>query len=92
MLLIGGGELRAGDIASQFRDVTRPAISQHLRVLVDAGILLERRQGTRRFYRVRMEGLSSIAEFLNEFWDDRLQRLKQTAEAEQTKENNRDNK
>ncbi len=58
MLLIGGGELRAGEIASQFKDVTRPAISQHLRVLVDAGVLNERRQGTRRLYRVRVEGLS----------------------------------
>jgi DNA-binding transcriptional ArsR family regulator len=94
LLLIGAGELRAGEIASHYGDVTRPAISQHLRVLVDAGVLSERREGTRRFYRVRVEGLESIAEFLDRFWNERLRRLKQTAEAEQRrkqKENDRGN-
>jgi DNA-binding transcriptional ArsR family regulator len=88
---IGKDELMAGEVASHFEDVTRPAVSQHLRVLVAAGVLSERRQGTRRLYRVRVEGLESIAEFLARFWDDRLGRLKETAEAEQAKENERDN-
>jgi DNA-binding transcriptional ArsR family regulator len=81
--LIGRGELRAGEIASHFTDVTRPAISQHLRVLVDAHVLSERREGTRRLYRVRRDSIETILGFFEEFWDERLARLKATAEAEQ---------
>lgn len=80
--LVWSGELSAGQIASRF-SVTRPAISQHLRVLVNAGLLSERRQGTRRLYRGRPEGLAGLREFLEEFWDERLMRLKQAAEAEE---------
>ena len=55
-------ELPAGAIAAQFGDVSRPAISQHLRVLRDAGLLVERRDGTRRLYRTRPEGLGERCE------------------------------
>ena len=75
-------ELSAGEIASRF-DVTRPAISQHLTVLKDAGLVNERREGTRRIYSARPEGLSELREFLEGFWSDRLERLKLAAELEQ---------
>ncbi|MCH8026328.1 MAG: winged helix-turn-helix transcriptional regulator [Chloroflexi bacterium] len=64
--LVQDTELPAGEIAAHF-DVTRPAISQHLRVLKTAGLLSERRQGTQRLYRARPEGLAEVREFLNEF-------------------------
>ncbi len=55
--LVRDAEMSAGEIASHF-DVTRSAVSQHLRVLKDAGLLAERRNGTRRIYRIRPEGLA----------------------------------
>src|SRR6478736_5019065 len=61
--LIRDRELTAGEIASGF-DVTRPAISQHLGVLKEAGLVSERREGTKRFYRARPEGLRELKEFL----------------------------
>jgi DNA-binding transcriptional ArsR family regulator len=57
------GELTAGQIAAHF-EVSRPAVSQHLRILKDTGLLTERRQGTRRFYRARLEGLAELRAFL----------------------------
>jgi DNA-binding transcriptional ArsR family regulator len=80
--LIRGRELAAGEIAAQF-DVTRPAISQHLTVLKNAGLVAERREGARRLYRARPEGLAELRAFLDGFWDDRLDRLKLAAEEEQ---------
>jgi DNA-binding transcriptional ArsR family regulator len=80
--LVRDGELSAGEIAAHF-DVTRPAISQHLRVLKDADLLSERRDGPRRLYRARPEGLSELYAFVEELWDGGLGRLKQAAEAEE---------
>jgi len=80
--LIRDEELASGDIAGHFA-VTRPAISQHLRVLKDAGLISERRSGTRRLYRARPEGLAELREFLDGFWEGRLRLLKAAAEAEQ---------
>ena len=82
--LIRDRELTAGQIASGF-DVTRPAISQHLGVLKEAGLVTERREGTRRFYRARPEGLKELKEFLEGFWSFGLQQLKREAEAEERK-------
>jgi DNA-binding transcriptional ArsR family regulator len=78
--LVREGELTAGAIAEHF-DVTRPAISQHLRVLREAELLTERRDGTRRLYRARPEGLAELRAFVEDFWD--LERLRAAAEAEQ---------
>jgi DNA-binding transcriptional ArsR family regulator len=75
-------EMTAGRIASHF-DVTRQAISQHLRVLHGAGLMNERRDGTRRIYRVRPEGLIELRAFLDDFWSDRLEKLKREVEAEE---------
>jgi DNA-binding transcriptional ArsR family regulator len=86
--LVADVERSAGEIASNF-DVTRPAVSQHLGVLKDAGLLVERREGTRRLYRARPEGLAEVQAFLDEFWGDRLERLKYAAEHEQRRRNAR---
>jgi DNA-binding transcriptional ArsR family regulator len=74
-------ERSAGDIASHF-DVTRPAISQHLRVLQSAGLVNVRREGTKRIYHVRPAGLEELREFLSDFWGDGLARLKDVAEGD----------
>lgn len=78
--LVAGRELPAGEIAAHF-DVTRPAISQHLGVLKDAGLVTERRDGTRRWYRARPEGLAELRAFLEQFWPAALQSFKERAEA-----------
>jgi DNA-binding transcriptional ArsR family regulator len=86
--LIWSRELPAGRIASHFA-VTRPAISQHLRVLREAGLVSERRDGTRRLYRARPDTVTEVRRFLEAFWDEGLQRLKQEAEAEERRKRNR---
>ena len=80
--LIQNVELPAGKIASNF-NVTRPAVSQHLKVLKVAGLISERRQGTKRFYRARPKRLDELRAYLEQFWDERLQVLAQEAEAEE---------
>ena len=77
--LVGGRELSAGEIASHF-DVTRPAISQHLGVLKEAGLVDERRNGTQRLYRARPQGLAEVKAFLDAFWDEKLEALQREAE------------
>jgi DNA-binding transcriptional ArsR family regulator len=86
LTLVRDGELSAGEIAEHF-DVTRPAVSQHLTVLKEAGLVDERRNGTRRLYRARPEGLADLKEFLEEFWEERLDVLKREAEKEEEKKN-----
>jgi uncharacterized protein YndB with AHSA1/START domain/DNA-binding transcriptional ArsR family regulator len=83
--LVRDSELPAGAIAARFTDVSRPAVSQHLRVLRDAGLLVERRDGTRRLYRARPEGFGRLRAFLEEFWDDRLEVLRDEAERAERK-------
>jgi DNA-binding transcriptional ArsR family regulator len=79
LALVRDEELSAGEIASHF-DVTRPAISQHLTVLKEAGLVHERRNGTRRLYQARPEGLAEVRQFLEGFWDERLDALRREAE------------
>jgi len=86
--LVAADERSAGDIAARF-DVTRSAISQHLKVLREADLVTERRDGTRRLYRARPEGLEGLRAFLEEFWTDRLDDLKSEAEAEQRRRDGR---
>jgi DNA-binding transcriptional ArsR family regulator len=85
LTLVRDGELSAGEIAAHF-DVSRPAVSQHLNVLKEAGLVNERRNGTRRLYRARPEGLVPIKSFLEGFWDNRLEGLKREAEREERKQ------
>ena len=82
MSLVRDGELCAGEIAAHF-EVTRPAISQHLNVLKEAGLVSERRSGTQRLYRARPEGLAELRAFVEDFWGDRLETLKREAEREE---------
>ena len=79
LTLVRDEEHSAGEIAAEFT-VSWPAVSQHLRVLKEAGLVTERREGTRRFYRARPEGLDDVRAFLDEFWDDKLNRLKREVE------------
>jgi DNA-binding transcriptional ArsR family regulator len=85
LALVRDGELSAGEIAAHF-DVTRPAVSQHLNVLKEAGLVSERRNGTRRLYRARPEGLAPLKAFLEEFWDERLLTLKREVESEEKRD------
>ena len=80
--LVRTDELSSGDIAAQF-EVTPPAISQHLGVLKEAGLVTERRDGTRRLYRSRPEGLLDVRAFVEDFWDERLELLRDAAEHDQ---------
>ena len=73
--------MAAGDIAAHFA-VTRPAISQHLTILKEVGLLSERRDGPRRLYRARPEELAELRAFLEAMWPATLERFKAAAEAE----------
>ena len=80
--LVTAKELSAGEIAAEF-EITRPAVSQHLGVLREAGLVSERREGTRRLYSLRPEGFDDLKSFLEAFWDENLERLKEAAELEE---------
>jgi len=82
LALVRDRELAAGEIAANF-DVTRSAISQHVGVLKQAGLVTERREGTKRLFRARPEGLADLRSFLDEFWSDRLDVLTREAETEE---------
>ncbi len=87
--LVRDREVPAGEIASHFPEISRPAVSQHLRVLADAGLVVVRPDGNRRLYRWRREGLRDAAAFMEEMWSDRLARLKAAAEREEWPERTR---
>ena len=80
--LVWDQELSAGQIAAQF-DVSWPAVSQHLRMLKDAGFVTERRQGTSRLYRADKDALGSLRSAVEDHWRRGLGRVKELAEAEQ---------
>lgn len=78
--LVRHDERSAGTLAEAFPGISRPAVSQHLRVLHDAGLVEVRPDGNRRMYRARAEALAPVSRFIDEMWDDRLGRLKRAAE------------
>lgn len=80
--LVSADELAAGEIAAAF-EVTRTAVSQHLTVLRNAGLLAERRDGTRRLYRARPEGLAGLRRFLDDMWASSLDTARRLVEAEE---------
>lgn len=80
--LVWDDELPAGDLARRF-DVSWPAISQHLRVLKDAGLVHERREGRHRYYRADRERAGPLAAVLEAMWADDLDRLAALAEQEE---------
>jgi DNA-binding transcriptional ArsR family regulator len=79
--LVQHTELPAGQIASNFT-LTQQSVSQHIGVLKQAGLLTERREGTRRFYALHHEALDPVRELLSEFWPDALSRLKKAVETD----------
>jgi DNA-binding transcriptional ArsR family regulator len=81
LALVAERERTAGDIAARF-DVTRQAVSQHLRVLLAAGLISERRDGARRWYAARPEGLDEMRRFVDAMWPSALARLRAAAERE----------
>ena len=79
--LVAHDELAAGEIAGFF-EVTRTAVSQHLTVLKNAGLLTERRVATRRLYRARPEGLAGLRQFLDQMWASSLELARDLVEAD----------
>jgi DNA-binding transcriptional ArsR family regulator len=73
------GPRSVGAIASGMT-VSRPAVSQHLKVLKDAGLVDERSEGARRIYSLKREGLEELRQWLDSFWSDALQAFKLEAE------------
>ena len=82
LALLAAGELSAGAIAERF-SVTQPAVSQHLRVLREAGLVAQRQDGSRRIYRIRPEGLGDLHDFLAKVLPPGLERLRRAAEEEE---------
>ncbi len=78
--LVKDDEVPAGEIARHFPLMSRPAVSQHLKVLKDAGLVAERAEGTRRIYRLHGEGAAAVEAFLREMWGDAATRFRLTAE------------
>jgi DNA-binding transcriptional ArsR family regulator len=75
------GPLAVGEIADEL-PVSRPAVSQHLRVLKEAGLVTERRDGTRRLYRLDPDGLGEVRDYFDDFWNEALAAFKAAAEEE----------
>jgi DNA-binding transcriptional ArsR family regulator len=80
LMLVRDQPRSVNEIAAQF-DISQQAVSQHLHVLRDAGLVEVHPDGPRRLYAIRPEGLTSVEHFLSEFWPERLRRLKSTIES-----------
>jgi DNA-binding transcriptional ArsR family regulator len=88
--LVWRDELPAAEIAARFDDVTRSAVSQHLGVLREAQLIIERRDGTRRLYRANQAEMVRLRQFLDEYWTGSLQRLQSLAESAEREKGNTD--
>ena len=77
--------LSVGEIAAEL-PVSRPAVSQHLRVLREAGLVTDRRNGTRRLYRLDPDGVGELRDYFDDFWTDALAAFKAEAERERRKQ------
>ena len=78
------GPMSVGELAAQL-PVTRPAISQHLKVLKEAQLVTDRAEGTRRIYRIDPAGLAQIRRWLDQFWDESLASFAEAAEQQEDK-------
>jgi DNA-binding transcriptional ArsR family regulator len=78
--LLRGGPQSVGELASKV-PVSRPAVSQHLRVLEDAGLVTHRRDGTRNLYELEASGVAELRAWVDDFWSNALARFKEAAEA-----------
>jgi DNA-binding transcriptional ArsR family regulator len=74
--------MAVGDIARGLPTISRPAVSQHLKVLKDAGLVTARADGTRRVYQLDARGIRAMREYLDKFWDQALAAFKEAAEEE----------
>ncbi|MEH7479538.1 metalloregulator ArsR/SmtB family transcription factor [Neobacillus drentensis] len=89
LYLVRDGEMTSSSIASHF-DISAPAVSQHLKVLEQSGLVIVRRDGTKRYYGIRRDGFSELKQYIDRFWDDSLLRLKEAAEEEERRKNESD--
>ncbi|WP_226658930.1 ArsR/SmtB family transcription factor [Pseudalkalibacillus hwajinpoensis] len=80
--VLRNGELTSSEIASKF-ELSAPAISQHLKVLEQSGLVAMRKAGTKRYYRIRRDGFEELVKFIDQFWDTSLLSLKEAAEEEE---------
>lgn len=88
--LVWSEELPATAIAARFTEVTRSAISQHLGILREAGLVHERREGTRRFYRSNHHEMARLRGYLDDYWTTGLERLRDVAEAAEAQKESSD--
>lgn len=77
---LGSGPRSVGELADGL-PVSRPAVSQHLRVLKEAGLVVDRAAGTRRYYELSPAGLAALGAWLDRFWDRALDAFQRAAEA-----------
>jgi DNA-binding transcriptional ArsR family regulator len=78
--LLREGPRSVGELAAEL-PVSRPAVSQHLRVLESAGLVTHRREGTRHLYELERSGVAELRSWVDGFWDEALARFKEAAEA-----------
>jgi DNA-binding transcriptional ArsR family regulator len=78
LLTLRARPLSVNELAGRF-PVSRPAVSRHLRVLEEAGLVESRAEGTKSVYAIRVEGFASVREFLDSFWGNALARLQHLA-------------
>jgi len=78
---LAGGPKAVGEIANEL-PVSRPAVSQHLKVLKQAGLVTDRAEGTRRLYQLNPQGLRDLRAYFDQFWDQALASFKEAAEKE----------
>lgn len=76
---LANGPLAVGDIAKKL-PVSRPAVSQHLKVLKDAGLVRDRAEGTRRVYQIDPKGLEMLRSYFDQFWTNALDAFRRAAE------------
>ncbi|MFF2449495.1 ArsR/SmtB family transcription factor [Neobacillus sp. NPDC058068] len=84
--LVRNRELTSSAIASHF-DISAPAVSQHLKVLEQSGLVVVRRDGTKRYYGIRRDGFAELKQYIDRFWDESLLLLKEAAEEEERRKN-----
>ena len=77
--LLAEGPRPVGELASEL-PVTRPAVSQHLKVLKDAGLVIDRREGTRRLYQLNPDGVAALRTYFDRFWNRALTAFKEAVE------------
>jgi DNA-binding transcriptional ArsR family regulator len=77
--LLGAEDLAVGEIAEAM-PISRPAVSRHLRLLKDAGLVAERAQGTRRIYQLQAEGLEAVQAYVQGVWGEAANRFRLVAE------------